>query len=326
MAQTVDFTNFATELNRTVEEAGGGLTIINGVMDGVAALRDDFDVVTVRDRAALLSAEFLDAWKVASQSFDGRKAVNLTSKFAEFTEADIDLEFTLDDIKQFYNTYLGKLKAPDKTLNEVYNDPFELFFINEIIRNHFRFARLKTAWKGVYNPTPVGAQNIADGFIRRTTVGRTSNEIKASNILAAGAGAITSSNAYEQVNGVADLVKNSANPELLSMPMNCYLSQNTYDLYRKNRRTLFPEHVGPGEKPTTLDDYTNITFVVDPGLAGKETIVVTPKQNLKFIANEAPGAYRFKVVEQIKSFQLNVRMSIGFNYASPELTFLNDKV
>lgn len=324
MAQPViDFSNFGPDLMRTVQDQGGNITITNAVLDGVAALRNDFTTELTRDRALLLSAEFIDGFKAASQTFTGQQVMSLRPRYAEFTQGDIDLEITFDDIQKAYRSYLGWIMELNRSEADVRDNPFELFFVRRIIAAHFMFVRQKTAWKGIYNPTPVGAENIADGLLKKTAAGRASGEIKASHVFAASA--ITVNNAYDQVNGVCDLIK-TARPDLLSIPLNYYLSQVDYDLYRKNRRTLFKEHVGPSDKPTSPDDYSNITFVIDPGLAGKNTKVITPKENLKFIANEAPGAYSINIVKQVKSWQISIRVSVGFDYASPELTFLNDAV
>ncbi|UHG93370.1 hypothetical protein [Spirosoma oryzicola] len=324
MAQPViDFSNFGADLMRTVQDNGGTIIVTNAVMDGVAALRNDFATELTRDRALLLSAEFIDAFKAASQSFTGQQAMVLRPRYAEFTQGDIDLEITFDDIQKAYRSYAGWIMEPTRTEADVRENPFELFFVRRIIAAHFMFVRQKTSWKGIYNPTPVGAENIADGLLKKTAAGRASGEIKASHVFTSAA--ITVNNAYDQVNGVANLIT-TARPDLLSIPLNYYISQTDYDLYRKNRRTLFKEHVGPADKPTTLDDYTNITFVIDPGLAGKNTKVITPKDNLKFIANEAPGQYSINIVKQVKSWQISIRVSVGFDYASPELLFLNDAI
>ncbi|GAB3754020.1 hypothetical protein [Spirosoma pomorum] len=327
MNEVIDFSNFGTDLMRTVQDMGGNIVIVNSTMDGVASLQNDFTTEIIRDKGLLVSAEFLDAFKAASNSFEGRKAMEVRSRKAEFTEGDIDLEITLDDIKKAYRSYLGWVMAPNTTENDIRDNPFELFYIRQIIKQHFQFIRLKTVWKGIYNPTPVGAQNIADGLLKKFTTARASTnaaeKIKASHIF--DAEALTDDNAYEQVNGLAGLVA-SEREDMLAVPLNLYLSQTSYDKYRRNRRALFPEHVGPADKPTTLDDYSQISFKIDPGLSGKETMAITPKENLKFIANEAPGVYHINIVKQVKSWQISIRVSVGMDFASPDLLFINDAV
>lgn len=325
MNEVIDFSNFDTDLMRTVQDMGGNIILINSVLDGVASLQNDFSTEIIRDRGLLVSAEILDAFKVASDSFTGQKAMKVTSRYASFTEGDIDLEITYDDIKKAYRSYLGWVMESTRSESEVRDNPFELFFIRQIIKQHFQFVRTKTVWKGVFNPTPVGAENIADGLIKKTTTGRgVGGDIKAGHVFDA-TEPITDANAYDQVNGLADLVK-TQREDLLGLPMNFYLSQVNYDKYRHNRRALFKEHVSPSERPTTLDDYSNITFVVDPGLSGKNTMAITPKENLKFIANEAPGVYSISIVKQVKSWEISIRVSVGFDYASPDLLFLNDAI
>jgi len=237
---------------------------------------------------------------------------------------DIDIEIKLSDIKEAYRSYLGWIVEPTRTEAEVRDNPFELFYVRRIIANHFAFIRTKTSWKGAFHATNIGANNISDGLLVKTAAARTSGEIASNHVFGAAA-TITASNAYGEVNGVAELIK-TTKPELLNMDLNCYLSQTMYDLYRKNRQTLFAQHVGPGEKPTELDDYSNIKFVVDPGLAGKYTVAITPKDNLVFAANEEPGNYYFNTVQAIKSTQLSARVSLSFDFATSEFLFLNDKV
>lgn len=307
---------------RTVQDMGGNIILVNSTLDGVAALRDDFSTEIIRDRGLLVSAEIKDAFVAASDTFKGQKALEVRSRLASFTEGDIDLVITYDDVKKAYRSYLGWVMEPNRSEADVRDNPFELFFVRMIIRQHFQFVRTKTVWKGVYNPTPVGAENIADGLLKKLTTGRAAGgDIKASNVF--DGDVITDNNAIDQINGVANLIT-ASREDLLALPMNCYLSQVTYDKYRRNRRALYPNHVSPSEKPTTLDDFSNITFVVDPGLTGKQTVVITPKQNLKFIANEAPGVYSINIVRQAKHWELTIRVSVGFDYASPDLTFLND--
>lgn len=323
--EPIDFSEFGTDLMRTVQDMGGNIIIVNSVMDGVAALQNDFSTEIIRDRGLLVSAEFIDAFKAASDTFAGQKTMEVRSRYASFTEGDIDIKITYDDIKKAYRTYLGWIVEPTRTEADVRDNPFELFFIRQIIKAHFQFVRTKTTWKGVYNPAPIGAENIADGLLKQLTLGRSAGgDIKSSHVFEAAA-TITDANCYDQVNGLAQLLV-SEREDLLNIPLNFYISQRNYDRYRKGRRASFPEHIGPGEKPTTLDDQTNITFVIDPGLVGKDTMVITPKQNLKFIANEAPGAYSVSIAKQVKHWELSIRVSVGFNYASPDLIFLNDKV
>lgn len=321
----IDFTNFGTDLMRTVQDMGGNITIVNAVLDGVSALRNDFSTEIIRDRGLLVSAEFIDAFKAASDTFAGQKAMEVRSRYAQFTEGDIDIKITYDDIKKAYRSYLGWIMEPTRSEADVRDNPFELFFVRQIIAAHFQFVRTKTTWKGIYNPTPIGAENIADGFLKQFAIGRAAGgDIKSDHVFAS-AVTFTDANVYDQVNGLASQLV-TVREDLLNIPLNFYISQRNYDRYRKGRRAAFPEHIGPGERPTTLDDQTNISFVIDPGLVGKDTMVITPKANLKFIANEAPGAYSISIVKQVKHWELSIRVSVGFNYASPDLVFLNDKI
>lgn len=316
----INFDNFDSALMRTVESDGN--IMLDSILYGAESLRRDFVVVTARDKTALVGLDVKDGFRPASDNFQPSEVLEVKSRFVNFREADIDIEFTMSDIKKAYQTFIGWIKTAGRTQAEVYANPFELFFINHIIASHFERVRLETAWNGVYNATGSGSLSITDGFLTKFTAGRAiGGDIKPSHVF--DGAALTVNNAYDQVNGVADVIR-TIKPKLLNQPLNCYLSATSYDLYRHNRRTLFKEHVGPADRPTALDDYSQISFVVDPGLAASDAIVITPPKNMLFIANEDPGAFYMNIVKQIKSYQMTVRVSLDFDYATPDHLFLND--
>lgn len=320
--QTINFDNFHSDLMRTIESDGN--IMLDSILYGAQSLGNDFVVVTARDKTALVGLDVKDGFRPASDSFQPSELLEVKSRFVNFKEADIDIEFTLSDIKKAYQTYIGWIKTAGRSIAEVNSNPFELFFIRHIIATHFEYVRLNTAWNGVYNPAGSGALSIADGFLTKFTAGRAvAGDIKASHVF--DGAALTVNNAYDQVNGIAETIRNVA-PKLLNQPINAYLSHSAYDLYRHNRRTLFKEHVGPADRPGTLDDFSNISFVIDPGLAGKDSIVMTPKKNMLFVCNENPGDFYMNVVKQIKSWQVTIRVSLDFDYATPDWLFLNDNV
>ncbi len=322
MTKIIDFSNFADELMTTVD--GNGAVIRDSVVYGAESLGEDFTVLQTRDRAALVRMDVKDGFAPASDNFVPKQVLEVKSRFASFKEADIDLEIKLSDIKEAYQSYLGWIKTKGQTLNDVYEKPFELYFLDYILARHFEFIRLKTAWKGVYNAAGTGAGSIADGFIAAFAAGRAvTGDIPASHVFTGAA--ITATNAYDQFNGVANLLA-TENEKLLAEMLNVYCSLTAYDNYRKNRRTLYKEHVGPGDRPLELDDYSNMKFKVDPGLAGKNTIVITPKKNMLFVVNEDLDKFHINIVKDIKSFKISIRVSVGFDYASPTWTYLNNQV
>jgi len=318
----INFDNFHVDLMRTTQSDGN--IMLDTILYGAEQLRKDFVVVTARDKTALVGLDVKDGFRPASDNFSPSEVLEVKSRFVDFKEADIDISFTLSDIKKAYQTYIGWLKTAGRTLAEVNANPFELFFIQHIINTHFEYIRLQTAWNGVYNPAGTGALSIADGFLTKfTAASAVGGDLKPSHIF--DGEPLTTSNAYGQVNGLAELVRDTT-PKLLNQPLNLYLSAKSYDLYRKNRQTLFKEHVGPADRPTALDDFSNINFVVDPGLAGSDHLSITPKKNMLFIANENPGAYYLNIVKNIKSWDMTVRVSLGFDFATGDWLFKNDQL
>lgn len=318
----INFDNFHTDLLRTTQSDGN--IMLDTILYGAEQLRKDFVVVTARDKTALVGLDVKDGFRPASDNFSPSEVLEVKSRFVDFKEADIDISFTLSDIKKAYQTFIGWIQTPGRTLAEVNANPFELFFIRHIINTHFEYIRLQTAWNGVYNASGSGALSIADGFLTKfTAAAGVGGDLKPSHIF--DGEPLTVNNAYAQVNGVAELVR-STSPKLLNQPLNYYLSAKSYDLYRHNRRTLFKEHVGPADRPTTLDDFSNITFVIDPGLADSDHLSISPKKNMLFIANENPGAYYLNVVKNIKSWDMTVRVSLGFDFATADWLFKNDQL
>lgn len=317
----INFNKFHDALKETIETDG---TILqDAIVNGAETLRDNFEVVKTRDKVALLKLDVKDGWAPASDNFDPQEVIDGKSRLVSFREADIDLKVTLSQIEAIYKTYLGWVQTKGRTLDEVNANPFELFFLNHVIQRHFEFVREITAWNGVYNATGKGAASLTDGFLTKFLAGQGVGGDIASSHVFDGA-PLTVANAYDQFNGVADLVRDEK-PKMLKKALNVYCGQVSYDKYRKNRRTLFKEHVGPADRPTTLDDYSNMNFIIDPGLADSDAIVITPKRNLLFVCNDDAGAYSLNIVKQIKHWELNIRASLDFDYASGELLFKNDQ-
>ncbi len=303
---------------------GDGQIILDSVVYGAQSLANDFTVLVTRDKAPLVQLDVKDAWKPASDNFDGKQALSVRSRFATFKEADIDLEITLSQINEIYKSYLGWIKTAGRTMIEIQDNPFEIFFLQHILSSHFEMLRLNTAWNGVYNAAGSGAGSLVDGFLTIFTAGRAvGGDIEASHVY--DGAVLTTSNAYDQFNAVADMV-NNVRPKMLLKELDVKCSQQAYDKYRKDRRLRFKEHVGPADRPENLDDYSNMKFKVDPGLAGKDTIVITPPKNLLFVCNSNPGEYRLSIVKDVKSYKVSIRCSLGFDFATPDELFLNDNI
>lgn len=317
-----NFAAFPAELKNVFD---GRKEIIPDILaNDFASLRDNFNTLVTDDKSPLVTLEVLDFARIAEDDFVPEESpLKFGARIPTFDDVDLDFQFTLDDLKTMYRSYLQYVKGLESE-RAVMENPFEVFYINEILRTHADNISVKAAWKGVKTAGQKGTDKVTDGLIKKTTEGRTSTDIPAAQVFTA-ATTIDVSNAYAQVNGVAALVQ-SQKPALLNVPLECRVGRDMYQLYRQNRRALFPDFVGPQENPTVLDDYTNISFKIDPGLAGKQTVVITPKSNLYFVTNEDVGAYRLKIVEDVKVWKCSIRLSYGFNYGVGKWVFLNNKV
>ncbi|PRY47102.1 hypothetical protein CLV58_101168 [Spirosoma oryzae] len=299
--------------------------ITNALIDGEAALRQDFSLLVTDNKSPLVNLEVMDVLKSASDDFDpADNPLKFGARVPEFEDVDIDLHFTIGEIQTLYRSYLQFI-AGLKTEKEVIANPFEVFFITQILKTARANLRTMSSWKAVKNASTRGSAYAITGLLAKMTAGRAVNGDIASTQVRAVTATIDGTNAYEEVIAMCKLVE-SVNEALLSQALQLRLSPGMARLVNERRIAKFPNVLKPGDVMTKVDGYESVTVTPDIGLVGKQTMAITPASNLFFVCNEDVSAYRLKVVDSVKGWDINIRMSVGFDYGYGKLLFLNDKV
>lgn len=298
--------------------------IMTPMLNGTEAIQRYFTVDFARDKKTYSNMEIFDAIRVAGQDFDPVEAAKMGVRKVQLEDFDIDLTLTRETIKGWVRSYLSSVTNMNREKPLIESQSFPMFALQEIIKRQFGFLYLGGAWQGNRLANGRKSGDSVTGLLERLTEGRASGgDIPSSNVHTAAA--ITESNAYEEVNAVAELVYNS-DPAYLNQGLELRMSADTYLKYKRNRRTLFDKHVSPSENPTTLDDFQSIRIVQDPGLAGKQTIVLADPSIFKATINENVGDYSMSIVKNVKSWDFNLHFSLCFDYAWGKKIYLNTHV
>lgn len=299
--------------------------ITNVLIDGEASLRSDFEMLVTDNKSPLINLEVMDILKAASDEFDPAEgALKFGARVPEFENVDIDLHFTVGEIQTMYRSYLQYVKGLESE-KAVLANPFEVFFLEQIIKTARANLRTLSSWKAVKNGANRGSIYAITGLLAKMTAGRAAQgDIPTDNVLTAAA-TIDDTNSYEQVLALCKVVE-TANEALLNIPLQLRLSPGLARSVNRRRQAKFSTVLRPDDVMTAIDGYDNVTLKPDVGLSGKQTMVITPASNLFFVCNEDVSAYTLTIIKTVKGYDINIRMSVGFDYGFGKLMFTNDKV
>ncbi|MVM36125.1 hypothetical protein GO755_39300 [Spirosoma sp. HMF4905] len=326
MAQTqgYDFTKLPSALMQVFD---GKKEIITDVLvDGDAKIRELYQLLVTDNKSPLINLQIMDILRAATDDFSpSAGALQFGARIPSFEDVDIDLQFTTGEIQTLYRSYLQYVKGLSSE-KEVLANPFEVFFLEQILRTARANLVERASWKAVKNAANTGSVYAITGLLSKMTAGRQAGtgDIPAGNVLTA-ATTIDDTNSYEQMLALCQVVE-AQNQAMLEIPLQFRCSPGLVRSINRRRQAKFPNTVRPGENMTKIDGYENITLVPDVGLSGKFTQVITPSSNLNFVCNEDVSAYTLTVVKDVKAVKINIRMSVGFDYGFGKFTFLNDKV
>ncbi len=295
------------------------------MFDALSEVLEAFDVIENDGKTPLYTWEFIDNIKKAEDDFNPDKIANITARIPILEDYEIDTSVARSELMSHFRSY-QKWMFGLKTLDEALKADFAVYFLQKAMQELIvKKIALKAVWKGIRTATQAdrGAEKALTGLIKRITDGRAvGGDIPAGNVF--DGNALTVNNAYAEINGTCQLAYN--NVDLTGIPLNCYLSPQAWTLYNKNRQALSPNTVKVGEMVTQPDYMPNITFVEQHGLAGKDTLVVTPKSNLKFSVNSNPEHYNVEMMKVMKGYELNILASGGVDYGYGKYLFSNDQI
>ncbi len=318
-----DFSKMPTALMQVFD---GKKEIITDVLiDGEAKIRELYNLLVTDNKSPLVNLQIMDILRAASDDFTPTAgALAFGARVPSFEDVDIDLQFTTGEIQTLYRSYLQYVKGLSSE-KDVLANPFEVFFLEQILKTARANLVEKASWKAVKNTSNTGSAYAITGLLAKMTAGRGgSGDIPAGNVHTAAA-TITDANSYEQALALCAVVE-SANQAMLEIPLQLRCSPGMARSINRRRQALFSATLRPNDVMRQVDGYENITVTPDVGLSGKSTMVITPGSNLNFICNEDVTAYTLSVEKTVKAINVNIRMSVGFDYGFGKFTFLNDKV
>lgn len=299
--------------------------ITDVLIDGEAKIKELYQLLVTDNKSPLINLQIMDVLRAASDDFSpSAGALQFGARIPTFEDVDIDLQFTTGEIQALYRSYLQFVKGLSSE-KEVLANPFEVFFISQILRQARANLIERASWKAVKNAANLGSAYAITGLLAKMTAGRQAGgDIPSSNVLTSAA-TIDATNAYDQALALCGVVE-SQNQAMLETALQFRASPGQIRLINRARQLKFPNLVLPNETMDTMDGYDNIKLVADVGLVGKQTQIITPASNMNFVCNEDVSAYTLTVVKDVKATKINIRMSVGFDYGFGKFTFLNDKV
>lgn len=321
--KSYDFSKLPAALMQVFD---GRKEIITDVLtDGEAKIRELYQLLVTDNKSPLVNLQIMDLLRSASDDFlPTAGALQFGARVPEFEDVDIDLEFTIGEIQTLFRSYLQYVKGLTSE-KDVLANPFEVFFLSEILRTSRANLAEKASWKAVKNAANLGSAYAITGLLAKLTGGRAAGgDIPAGNVLTV-ADTIDDSNAYDQAIALCKVVE-AQNQAMLEIPLQLRCSPGLARSINRQRQAKFPQLVRPNETMRAIDGYDNIILTPDVGLVGKQTMAITPGSNLFFVCNEDVSAYTLSVDKTVKSVQLSIRMSVGFDYGFGKFVFLNSKV
>ncbi|PMD97393.1 hypothetical protein BWI97_07120 [Siphonobacter sp. BAB-5405] len=305
-----------------VEESPVLITDI--IREGFESLQNDFTTTYLEDQAYLYSLTAFDVARVADDDFKPAKASALNLRKAQLQNVDFDFYIPRSQVLSIALSHTRQFTGVSD-VNEALDNPLELMFLREVLRAQGGFMRRNGSFKGSRNAAGTGAANAVDGILKKVAAGTAGSDadIPEEHVITPAA-ALDEKNAYDHVQGICDAILKHKE-DLLSYPLEMRLAKATKLKYDRNRRTKFPQSVGPGETASHPDDYDGITFVEDPGLAEKDTIIVAPKSNLIFGMDSDVGINKIKIIDDLKGLKVNVFFRGLFDYAYGNFMFHNGK-
>jgi hypothetical protein len=199
-------------------------------------------------------------------------------------------------------TWLGKMKDP----RNPFEMPFEGFIMNYIAQKAKENMHLQGVFKGVFNGAGTTPIDTMDGFLKIIA-----DEITATNITPVVTGALNSGNVIANLEKVYDALGEAYK----NMPTQMFVSPAIFDLYTRAYRTSFGannDYGGVARVRVSLDG-TLCEVVREPGLAGSQRVICTPKENT-FLGVDTLSDYNLDIQKEKRSINVLMDFKAGVNF------------
>lgn len=189
------------------------------------------------------------------------------------------IKFDLQLVPQVLEkTWLGKLKSSKDPMDL----PFEAFIMSYIAQKAKENLHLKAIFKGVYNAAGSTPESTMSGFLKLITDLTTGVGAPVTPVVT---GIISAGNVIDSLEKVYD----GLGEAYKSAPSQMFIAPQIYDWYNRAYRSAF----GANSNYISFDraslDGTNCTLVREPGLAGSQRIICSPKENFVLGVNTISG-------------------------------------
>jgi len=319
MPQSLDLTAIPADLQRYVEANPEIITDL--VQDGFQQINNDFDVRYADDEEVITNMHVMDILRVASDDFTPLKAAEFGYRKWKMQEVDADMFIPRSQLTSLAKSWLRDAKRVG-SVQETLDNPFEAFFLREIIQGQGLFMRENSAWKGDQDTAQTGSLYALDGLLYKMIAGVADGSIPAANTLTITTFADDAA-VYDHIQALCDKYADVL-PRLAESRGEIRLSRKMKMRYDKGRRAKFPNTVGPQDVALSPDDYENLVFTVDVGLFGKDTVIITPPKNLFFGTDGSQN--RLTIIQDVKGWKVNLFFRAAFDFAYGKFIVRNNKV
>jgi hypothetical protein len=247
-------------------------------------------------------------------TFTPKGSANFKARMGKVRSCKVDFKLTPTQITAMWKSYVGKINK--STRESVYDVPFQQFIVDKITEKLKNDLQLAAVFKGVYNPEGTGAADVFDGILAKLKV---AGVLPAGNI-AAGT-AMSDANAIAQFEKVADLVP----AEYVNEDLVAIVNPNFAKYYNRDYRNTYGANTNAkdGFTKTKLEG-TNIEIISEPGLAGTNGLIITPRNNAVWLCDSMRKTDAFIIEKSQRNIELMVDFEAASDVAIAELVWTND--
>ena len=203
-------------------------------------------------------------------------ALEITPRWSQVVECKINLLFPETKIVALQKSFFGMLAgntSQSKLILEQF-PVFEAYFLSKIIEKAKAELRNISLWKGVRNTALQAPAAIFDGWNKKIDAAIVAGTLSAANI--ATIAVISASNAVTEIKKIVALLPAEWR---YSDQLVCLISPAQMDMYNAHYQTSRGPIVYNNAYNKQYIEGTMIEFLVEPGLSGRESPIITTRDN-----------------------------------------------
>lgn len=245
-------------------------------------------------------------------------AVAFKNRIGKVRDCKVDLQIKPTQVTAMQKSWLAKM-ARMSTPTSPYQIPFEAEITSQVMAKLQEDIRLLALYKGAYNAAGTTPATVFDGLLTKIAAEIVSTAIPAANVFTGAA--ITAANAIAQFEGVADKVSN----QYSMSPLVCIAAPENVKFYNRNYRTTYGTLNYNNEFDKQVIDGTNIEIVAEPGMAGSDRVIITPKSNLFWLIDSESRQSGMTVEYALRNINWMVDFRSAPEYGISEIIWTNDQ-